>query len=81
MDLKSHIRDIPDFPSPGILFRDITPLLGTPEAFKYVIDSIMDHYSAEEFDCIVGIESRGFLLGAPIAYLMQKPLVLVRKQG
>ena len=81
MDLKSHIRDIPDFPSPGILFRDIPPLLGTPEAFKYVIDSIMDHYSAEEFDCIVGIESRGFLLGAPIAYLMQKPLVLVRKQG
>ena len=81
MDLKSHIRDIPDYPSPGILFRDITPLLGTPEAFKYVIDSIMDHYSAEEFDCIVGIESRGFLLGAPIAYLMQKPLVLVRKQG
>ena len=81
MDLKSHIRDIPDFPSPGILFRDITPLLGTPEAFKYVIDSIMDHYSAEEFDCIVGIESRGFLLGAPIAYLMEKPLVLVRKQG
>jgi adenine phosphoribosyltransferase len=81
MDLKSHIRDIPDFPSPGILFRDITPLLGTPEAFKYVIDSMMDHYSAEEFDCIVGIESRGFLLGAPIAYLMQKPLVLVRKQG
>ena len=81
MDLKSHIRDIPDFPSPGILFRDITPLLGTPEAFKYVIDSIMDHYSAEEFDCIVGIESRGFVLGAPIAYLMQKPLVLVRKQG
>ncbi len=81
MDLKSHIRDIPDFPSPGILFRDITPLLGVPEAFKYLIDSMMDHYSAEEFDCIVGIESRGFLLGAPIAYLMQKPLVLVRKQG
>ena len=81
MDLKSHIRDIPDFPSPGILFRDITPLLGMPDAFKYVIDNIMDHYPSDEFDCIVGIESRGFLLGAPIAYLMQKPLVLVRKQG
>ena len=81
MDLKSNIRDIPDFPSPGILFRDITPLLGMPDAFKYVIDNIMDHYPSDEFDCIVGIESRGFLLGAPIAYLMQKPLVLVRKQG
>ena len=81
MDLKSHIRDIPDFPSPGILFRDITPLLGMPDAFKYVIDNIMDHYPSDEFDCIVGIESRGFLLGAPIAYRMQKPLVLVRKQG
>ncbi len=81
MDLKSHIRDIPDFPSPGILFRDITPLLGMPDAFKYVIDNIMDHYPSHEFDCIVGIESRGFLLGAPIAYVMQKPLVLVRKQG
>ena len=81
MDLKSHIRDIPDFPSPGILFRDITPLLGMPDAFKYVIDNIMDHYPSDEFDCTVGIESRGFLLGAPIAYLMQKPLVLVRKQG
>ena len=81
MDLKSHIRDIPDFPSPGILFRDITPMLGMPDAFKYVIDNIMDHYPSDEFDCIVGIESRGFLLGAPIAYLMQKPLVLVRKQG
>ena len=81
MDLKSHIRDIPDFPSPGILFRDITPLLALPDAFKYVIDSLMGHYPEDAFDCIVGIESRGFLLGAPIAYVMQKPLVLVRKQG
>ena len=55
MDLKSHIRDIPDFPSPGILFRDITPLIGMPDAFKYVIDNIMDHYPSDEFDCIVGI--------------------------
>ena len=81
MDLKSHIRDIPDFPSPGILFRDITPVLALPDAFKSVIDSLMEHYPEDAFDCIVGIESRGFLLGAPIAYLMQKPLVLVRKQG
>ena len=81
MDLKSHIRDIPDFPSPGILFRDITPLLALPDAFKYVIDNLMEHYHEDAFDCIVGIESRGFLLGAPIAYVMQKPLVLVRKQG
>ncbi|MBO54271.1 MAG: adenine phosphoribosyltransferase [Dehalococcoidia bacterium] len=81
MDLKNHIRNIPDFPSPGILFRDITPLLRMPDVFKYVIDSLIEHYSPDEFDCIVGIESRGFLLGAPIAYLMQKPLVLVRKQG
>lgn len=81
MDLKKYIRDIPDFPEEGILFRDITPLLGDPEAFKTTIDSLMEHYQADQFDCIVGIESRGFLLGAPLAYTMQKPLVLVRKQG
>ena len=81
MNLKDHIRDIPDFPEVGILFRDITPLLREPHAFRETIDKLMAHYTIDQYDCIVGIESRGFLLGAPIAYQCAKPLVLVRKSG
>lgn len=81
MELKSFIRDIPDFPEPGILFRDITPLLGNPEAFAYVIDSLMGHYKSVAVDSIVAIESRGFLFGAPLALKMGKPMVPIRKPG
>ena len=81
MNLKDHIRDIPDFPETGILFRDITPLLRKPQAFRETIDRLMTHYTADRYDCVVGIESRGFLLAAPIAYQCEKPLVLIRKQG
>ncbi len=81
MDLKKYIRDIPDFPEPGILFRDITPLLRNPQAFNYAIDGLMDRYSQHSFDTVVAVESRGFLFGAPLACRMGKSLVLVRKPG
>lgn len=81
MDLKQYIRDIPDFPEPGILFRDITPLLRDTEAFKIVIDKMIDHYSNLAFDTIVAVESRGFLFGTPMAYQMRKSFVPVRKKG
>ena len=81
IDLKVYIRDIADFPKPGILFRDITPLLGNPQAFGHVIDSLQGRYSKDSFDTIVAVESRGFLFGAPLAYRMGKPIVPVRKPG
>ncbi len=81
MDLKKYIRDIPDFPEPGILFRDITPLLRNPQAFNYAIDGLMDRYSQHSFDTVVAVESRGFLFGAPLACRMGKPFVPVRKPG
>ena len=81
MDLKEYIRDIPDFPEPGILYRDITPLLRNPQAFNYVIDGLIDGVSHRSFDTVVAVESRGFLFGAPLASRMGKPLVPVRKQG
>ena len=81
MDLKAFIRDVPDFPEPGILFRDITPLLRDARAFGYVIDSLYRRFQDMPLDSIVAIESRGFLFGAPLADRMGKPLVPVRKQG
>ncbi len=81
MDLKKYIRDIPDFPTQGILFRDITPLLSNPEAFKHVIDSFAEHYTKQPVDAILAIEARGFLFGAPLANALQKPLILARKEG
>jgi len=81
MDLKRLIRDIPDFPQPGILFRDITPLLHEPEAFRYVIGRFSDHYRGAGLDAIVAIESRGFIFGAPLATELGLPFVPVRKPG
>ena len=81
MDLKDYIRDIPDFPAPGILFRDITPLLKDSVAFREAIDRLADYYETREFDTIVGIDARGFLLAAPLAYRLGKALVPVRKEG
>lgn len=80
-DLKKHIRDIPDFPQPGILFRDITPLLKDPAALKYVIDTFTSEFKDAKLDAIVSIESRGFLFAAPVAYKLGLPLVPVRKPG
>ena len=81
MQLESYIRGIPDFPSPGILFRDITPLLGDAAALKFAIDRMLDLCEPMRPDAIVSVESRGFLFAAPLAYRMGKPLVPVRKQG
>ena len=81
MNLKDYIRDIPDFPKPGILFRDITPLLKDPGAFCQAIDIFADHYFSEDIDGVIGIEARGFLFAAPLAYRLGKPLFPVRKQG
>ena len=81
MDLKQYIRDVPDFPEPGILFKDITPILQNTEAFDYVIQQLQERFEGEELDAIVAVESRGFLFGAPLAHRMGKPLVPVRKAG
>ncbi len=81
MDLKAHIRDIPDFPQTGILFRDITPLLGNPAAMQYSIDAFAEQVTEYRPDYIVGIESRGFIFGMPLAYKMGVGFAPVRKPG
>jgi adenine phosphoribosyltransferase len=83
MDLKSLIRDIPDFPKPGILFRDITTLLRDPEGLRYTIDFLAQKCTESHMkvDYIVGIESRGFIFGAPLAYKLGSGFVPVRKRG
>uniref|UniRef100_A0A7V4KBV7 Adenine phosphoribosyltransferase n=1 Tax=Fervidobacterium pennivorans TaxID=93466 RepID=A0A7V4KBV7_FERPE len=81
MDLKAFIRDIPDFPQKGVIFRDITPLIKNPEAFRYAIDTIVEEVKKYEFDLVVCPEARGFIIGAPIAYLLGKGFVPVRKPG
>ena len=72
MNLKDYIRDIPDFPQPGILFRDITPLLRDPEAFNYVIEQLCQKCQNLQIDAIVAVESRGFLFGASHLYRCAK---------
>ena len=81
MDLKDFIRDVPDFPQEGILFRDITPILKNADAFNTAIDLIRQKCSELNFDTIVGVESRGFIFGAPLACAMGKSFVPVRKEG
>ena len=75
------IRDIPDFPKKGIIFKDITPVLQDPEAFGEIIDLMCDFAVSKRPDVIVGIESRGFVLGAPMALMLGLPFVPVRKAG
>jgi len=83
MDLKSLIRDIPDFPKPGIMFRDITTLLSHPEGLRYTIDALTEKCRRAGLtpDYVVGMESRGFLFGVPLAYQLQAGFVPVRKPG
>jgi len=81
MDLKDYIRDVLDFPEPGILFKDITPLLGDAKAFNHTISRLVEHYKDFDFDAIVPVESRGFLFGAPLASALGKAIVPVRKPG
>jgi adenine phosphoribosyltransferase len=79
--IKAHIRDVPDFPKPGIMFKDITPLLAEPKAFNAVVDWLAGQVTAHKADAIVSIESRGFIFGAPVAARLGVPLQLVRKPG
>jgi adenine phosphoribosyltransferase len=81
MELDPYIRDIPDFPKPGILFKDITPLLASPEAFRHAIELLVERYGDQSPDVIAAAEARGFLFAAPLAYRMHKPLVPFRKPG
>jgi adenine phosphoribosyltransferase len=81
VDLRAKIREIPDFPKPGILFYDITTLLKDPAAFRQAIDLMLEPYKDERIDIVVGMESRGFIFSAPMAYLLNAGLVPVRKLG
>lgn len=78
---KSKIRDIPDFPSPGILFKDITPLLADPRAFHIVLDSIAERFIGEHVDAVVGVEARGFIFGGALAARLNASFVPARKPG
>lgn len=80
-DLADKVRNVPDFPIPGIQFKDITTLLRDAAAFRQVVDTFADRYAGRGLDAIVGIESRGFILSAPLAYRLGVGLVPVRKAG
>jgi adenine phosphoribosyltransferase len=79
--LAGHLRDVPDFPSPGIVFKDLTPLLGDVDAFRYTVDAIADHAAGLTLDKVVGIEARGFIFAAAVAYRLGAGFVPVRKAG
>ena len=79
--IEEYVRSIPDFPEPGIIFRDVTSVLQDADGLQLAIDSMQDCLEGEEFDVITGLESRGFIFGMPIAYNLHKPFVPVRKKG
>ena len=81
MDLKALIKDIPDFPQPGIVFRDITTLLQDPAGLRYTVDQLSAKAEDLNADCIAGIESRGFIFAMPMAYQLQKGFAPIRKAG
>lgn len=81
LNLKDYIRNIPDFPKPGIIFRDITTALKKPDVFRQIIDEIYFNFKDENIDYIAAIESRGYLFGAPLAYKLGAGLVIIRKPG
>lgn len=81
MDFRDYIRDIPDFPKPGILFKDITPLLADPTAFRASVERLAERYGQRQIDAIAAAEARGFLFAAPLALALRKPLVPLRKPG
>jgi adenine phosphoribosyltransferase len=79
--VRAAIRDVPDFPKPGVVFKDITPVLSDPRLFRQVIDALAERWRGERVEKIIGIESRGFLLAAPLAYTLGAGLTIVRKPG
>jgi len=81
MDYKKHVREVPDFPKKGILFYDITTLLMKPDVFNTMINEMAEKAKGMDIDKIAGIESRGFIFGAPLAQKLGKPFILVRKPG
>ncbi len=81
MNLKKHIRSIPDYPKKGILFRDITTLIKDAEAFKYTNDKIIEISKKLDFDKVAAIESRGFVFASTVSYLLNKPFILLRKKN
>ncbi len=80
-DVQDYILTIPNFPEPGIMFRDVTSVLVDPEGLHLAIDAMQECLKDVEFDAIIGLESRGFLFGMPIAYNLHKPFIMVRKKG
>ncbi len=80
-DLRRTIREIPDFPKPGIVFYDVTTLFGDRRAFRAALDRFVERFDGEPFDAVAGIEARGFVLAAALSYAMDKGLILVRKHG
>ncbi|MGB4521514.1 MAG: adenine phosphoribosyltransferase [Candidatus Omnitrophota bacterium] len=80
-DFKKYIRNIPDFPKPGILFRDITTLLNDKKAFKQAVNALADKYKNKKIDAIVAVEARGFILGGALAHKLNAAFVPVRKKG
>ncbi len=79
--LKDHIRDIPDFPQPGVVFKDITPLLADVDAFRFAVDAIADHFAGDEVHKVLAVEARGFIIGAPVAYRFGAGFIPIRKAG
>ena len=79
--LKDHIRDIPDFPTPGVVFKDLTPLFADVDAFRFTVDAIADHVAGRDIDKVIAIEARGFIIAAPVAYRLGAGLIPVRKVG
>jgi adenine phosphoribosyltransferase len=79
--LAAHVRDVPDLPTPGVVYKDVTPLLASPRAFEVAVDALVDHFAEHEVDKVVGIEARGFILAAPIAYRFGAGFVPARKAG
>jgi adenine phosphoribosyltransferase len=81
MDLAKMIRDVPDFPKEGIVFKDITTLIKDPQAFRKVIDVLTEHYAGQQIDLVVAVEARGYIFGAPVACKLGAGFVPVRKVG
>ncbi|MEO7443290.1 MAG: adenine phosphoribosyltransferase, partial [Acidimicrobiales bacterium] len=79
--LKDHIRDVPDFPRAGIVFKDLTPMLASGEALRCCVDALVNHLDGRRVDAVVGVEARGFILAAPVAYCLGAGFVPVRKPG
>jgi adenine phosphoribosyltransferase len=81
MELKDAIRTIPDFPKPGIMFRDVTTLMGNPRAFRQAVDELVQPYAGAKIDKVAGIEARGFILGGAVAHQLSAGFVPLRKKG